>query len=99
MGLHLSSTTSDRPYSPEVFRITHPFHPLYGQTFELVQVRSNWGKTQVYYVNAEDQLKSLPISWTSLATPDPFVTMADGRAAFRLTDLLALVYLIRDLTP
>ena len=50
------------------------------------------------YVNAEDQLKSLPISWTSLAAPDPFVTMAAGRAAFRLTDLVALVHLIRDLT-
>ena len=62
-------------------------------------MRSNWGKTQVYYVNAEDQLKSLPISWTSLAAPDPFVTMAAGRAAFRLTDLVALVHLIRDLTP
>jgi hypothetical protein len=73
MDLHLPSTTSDRPYSSEVFRITHPFHPLYGQTFELVQVRSNWGTTHVYYVNAEEQLQSLPISWTSLAAPDPFV--------------------------
>jgi hypothetical protein len=98
LNLHLPSTTSDRPYSPEVFRITHPFHPLYDQAFELVQVRSNWGKNHVYYVHAEDELKILPISWTSLAAPDPFVTMAAGRAAFRLADLLSLVHLIQDLT-
>jgi hypothetical protein len=48
-------------------------------------------------VDADEQLKSLPIAWTSLAAPDPFVTMAGGRAAFRLVDLLALVHLIRDL--
>ena len=98
MDLHTPSTTSDRPYSPQVFRITHPFHPLYDQTFELVQVRSNWGTNHVYYVNTDEQLKSLPIGWTSLAAPDPFVTMAAGRATFRLTDLLALVRLIQDLT-
>jgi len=95
--LNTQSTTSDRTYSPQIFHITHPFHPLYDETFELVQVRSNWGEERAYYVDANEQLKSLPIGWTSLAVPDPFVTMAAGRAAFRLVDLLALVDLIRDL--
>jgi hypothetical protein len=95
--LNTQSTTSDRTHSPQLFHIIHPFHPLYGETFELVQIRSNWGEERAYYVDAHEQLKTLPLGWTSLAAPDPFVTMAAGRAAFRLVDLLALVHLIREI--
>ena len=27
---------------PAVFTVTHPFHPLHGQTFELLTYRFNW---------------------------------------------------------
>ena len=80
-----------------MFSVTHPFHPLQGQQFVLIQVRLNWGEERVYYLDANDRLRSLPLSWTSLAAPDPFVTIAAGRAYFRPIDLLTLTHLMREL--
>jgi Family of unknown function (DUF5372) len=82
-----------------MFSVTHPFHPLQGQQFVLVQVRLNWGEERVYYLDANDRLRSIPLRWTSLAAPDPFVTIAAGRAYFRPTDLLTLSQLIREIHP
>ena len=39
----------------------------------------------------------VPISFTSLAPPDPFVVVAAGRSDFRLEDLLKLVNLVGEL--
>ena len=36
----------------------------------------------------------VPLSWTSLYTPDPLVVMADGRADFRADDLATLAAMI-----
>ena len=41
-----------------MFSVTHPFHPLQGQQFVLVQVRLNWGEERVYYLDANDRLRS-----------------------------------------
>jgi hypothetical protein len=38
----------------------------------------------------------LPTPWTDVADPDPFVTMAAGRAYCRVTDLLRLAAFIRE---
>lgn len=53
-------------------------------------VRHNWGEDRVFYLAADGWTRSLPRAWTDLAVPDPFVTVARGRAPFRLADLLAL---------
>jgi hypothetical protein len=46
-------------------------------------------------------LCSIPQAWTSLASVDPFVKLAGGRSAFRVTDLLELArlvtYLVKEL--
>src|SRR5262249_46227219 len=75
---------------PQVFTVTHPFHPLHGQTFELLTYRFNWGEDRVMYVRADGGARSLPVGWTGIAPEDPFATVARGRAAFRVADLLAL---------
>ena len=67
----------------------------YFSRIETLKFRAKIG----YYVDAHEQLKAIPIGWTSRAASDPFVTMAAGRAAFRLCDLLALVQLIREIAP
>ncbi len=36
----------------------------------------------------------MPVDWTSLSTPDPFVVLSNGRASFRAQDLLGLVELV-----
>jgi len=76
------------------FRITHPFHPLSGQCFELVSNRWSWGQEWVSFHNHDKKLTSVPADWTSLSTPDPVVVLSNGRASFRAQDLLALVELI-----
>ncbi len=75
--------------------MTHPFHPLYGQQFEILNYRHNWGEYRVTFYQTPDHVRALPAVWTSLAPPDPGVILADGRADFRVTDLLHLSHLIR----
>lgn len=84
--------------STTFFTITHPFHPLNGRRFELVSYGHCWGEERVSFHNDEGHLCSIPVSWTSMATPDPFVAVAQGRSLFRIEDLLALVALVRELS-
>jgi len=44
-----------------------------------------------------DQVRSLPSAWTDLASLDPFIQQAAGRAILRLADLQALRRLLVDL--
>ena len=77
----------------------HPFPPLYGESFELLSHSSSWGEDRVTFHDREGRLRGLPASWTSVVGPDPFVVLSAGRAVFRVEDLLALVELVRGLTP
>ena len=75
-----------------LFRVSHPYHPLYKQDFELVSYRQNWGEDRVWFQDKKDgRLHSLPMSWTDLGAVDPFVAVAAGRSPFRVVDLLELV--------
>jgi hypothetical protein len=71
-------------------RITHPFHPLCGQTFELISRGQHWGEHRVIYRAANGTLPTIAIGFTDLCPPDAFRHVADGRAAFRTVDLLGL---------
>jgi Family of unknown function (DUF5372) len=77
-----------------IFRVTHPFHRLTGRAFELVAVRQTWGEYRVFYYDDTGTLAALPTTWTDVAEPDPFVTLAAGRAHCRVSDLLRLATLI-----
>jgi hypothetical protein len=79
-----------------VFRVTHPFHPLSGRTYEVVSVRQTWGEYRVFYYDEAGALAAVPAPWTDVAAPDPFVTIARGRAYCRVTDLLRLCDLVRE---
>ncbi len=70
--------------------MTHPFHPLRGREFELIQTKRCWGIERVYYTDESGVLRHLPVGWTSVAVKDPFVKVAAGRSAFRVVDLQAL---------
>ena len=66
------------------FRITHPFHPLKGEEYELVGFAHTWGEHRVFFRKQADQrVYSLPASWTDVEEPDPFVVMSAGRSLFR----------------
>ncbi|GCE07811.1 DUF5372 family protein [Dictyobacter aurantiacus] len=79
------------------FTITHPFHPLCGQSFPLLTHRVAWGEERVFFSHPQTQeMRSLPLAWTSLALPDPFLLVANGNAVLRLKDLQRLVQLLRQ---
>ena len=85
-----TTTTPGVDRAAGLFRIEHPFHPLYGRELELVSRRSNFGRIHLYYHDAGGVLRAVSQAWTSLAAPDPFVTVSAGRSLFRPDDLLRL---------
>src|SRR5260370_41405233 len=78
------SEHSNAPHSnveSQRFRVTHPYHPLYQQEFDLVSYRQNWGEDRVWFQDKKDgHLHSLPMSWTDIGAVDPFVAIAAGGA-------------------
>ncbi len=80
----------------QVFTVTHPFHPLRGQTFDLLAVRNNWGGDRVSYVGSEGRLRTLPIEWTDVHKPDLAITLGAGRALFRADMLRQLRRLVDE---
>ena len=77
--------------------MTHPFHPLHGREFEMIEYRQAWGERRVYFLDPSGQMQRLPASWTDIGGEDPFVTVAAGRSPLRLEDLLQLVDLLDGL--
>ncbi|MCB1873320.1 MAG: hypothetical protein KDI49_15190 [Gammaproteobacteria bacterium] len=43
------STARDTASEAQFFRVTHPFHPLLGREFTLVDRRTTWGEDRVYF--------------------------------------------------
>ena len=90
MDLAERSTARHQDTESRTFRVTHPFHPLFGRTIPLVEVRRNWSETTIFFRGASRSLMSIPAAWTTLCEADPFITLTEGRSAFRCEDLLAL---------
>ena len=91
------STTPDNTNGEHSFTITHPFHPLCGQTFPLLSHRFAWGEERVFFSDPQtQQVRSLPLAWTSLALPDPFLIVAAGKAVLRFSDLQQLMQFLRE---
>ena len=91
------STTPDHTNGEQSFTITHPFHPLSGQIFPLLSQHVAWGEERVFFPDPQThQIRSLPLAWTSLALPDPFVVVAAGKAVLRFSDLQQLAQFLRQ---
>jgi Family of unknown function (DUF5372) len=90
------STTPDHTNGEHCFTITHPFHPLYGQTFPLLSQRVAWGEERVFFSDPPThQVRSLPQAWTNLALPDPFMVVAAGKAVLRFSDVQQLTQFLK----
>ena len=90
------STTPNNTNGEQSFTITHPFHPLCGRAFPLLSQRFAWGEERVFFPDPQThQVRSLPLAWTSLALPDPFLIIADGKAVLRWRDLQQLAQFLR----
>ena len=58
-------------------------------------MRNNWGGDRVSYLDAKGRLRTLPVEWTDIRTPDPVITVGAGRAFFRV-DLLRQLHRLID---
>ena len=61
-----------------------------------MSVHQTWGEYRVFYTDDDGALAAMPVTWTDVAEPDPFVTLACGRAYSRLSDLLRLCAVIAE---
>ena len=75
-------------------RITHPFHPLCSQTFDLISRSQHWGEDRVIYRASDGTLPTIASAFTDMSEPDAFQRVAAGRAAFRAGDLVGLLRLL-----
>ena len=80
------------------FHITHPFHPLRGREFESFSRGTVWSLERIRFHDDEGRVTSVPLTWTDLVEPDPFVVVAAGRTPFRVGDLLDLADLVAELS-
>ena len=77
--------------------MTHPFHPLRGCEFRLLDYRQAWGEHRVYFHDETGQLRRIPATWTDVVGEDPFVVVAAGRSSLRVEELRELAFLIARL--
>ena len=56
-----------------------------------------WGEERVFFSDAHThQIRSLPLAWTDLALPDPFLVVAAGKAVLRFSDVQQLTEFLRE---
>jgi hypothetical protein len=79
------------------FRVTHPFHPLFGHEFELIEYHKTWGEDRAFFRDSEGHLQAIVASCTDVGGADPFVEIAAGRSFFRYEDLVRLANLLEGL--
>jgi hypothetical protein len=94
-----SSTVSTASHAGEVtgpVRVTHPFHPLCGQELDVLTHRVQWGESRVFYRDVRGHRVSMPVCWTSLAAPDPYLAIGPARSRFRFQDLIELAALLAE---
>jgi hypothetical protein len=55
-----------------------------------------WGEERVFFADPQtQQVRSLPLAWTSLALPDPFLVVAAGRTVLRFEDIEPLNQILK----
>ncbi|MGO9720381.1 MAG: DUF5372 family protein [Methylocella sp.] len=85
--------------SAQLVRITHPFHPYSGRQLVCVGERYNRAGKRVLLRVDDSTICSVPPQWTDMVSPDPEVVIGQGRAPFRVADLVELARLVTHLCP
>jgi len=70
---------------------------LFGQQFTILHRQQNHGEDWLFFQNLKKHKDSIPVRWTSLKPPNPYVAISDGRSLFCPKDLLELVQLAREI--
>jgi Family of unknown function (DUF5372) len=85
--------------STQLVRVTHPFHPLSGRLLICVGERYNRSGKRLLLRVDDATVCSIPPQWTDAVCPDPEVLIGQGRALFRVADLMELASLVARLSP
>lgn len=83
--------------SGRIFRITHPFHPLRGRDFTLESVVGQRGEERIILSDPNGYPIGIPIRYTDIIPPDPYVIIGHSRSLFRVPDLVELIQLVKAL--
>ena len=59
--------------------------------------RVQWGEGRVFYRDAQGHRVSMPVAWTSLAAPDPYLAIGAAGSRFRFQDLIDLATLLAEM--
>lgn len=78
--------------------ITHPFHPLKGKQFDLIEHRCIYAESYVYFQDDRGQLREIPSAWTDFVKGDAFAEVAAGRSPLHAAYLLELADRVERLT-
>jgi len=84
---------ANAPITPEIsrrIRITHPFHPLSGKQFDLLEHRRIYSESYIYFHDDCDEMRVIPAIWTDFVKMDAFVEMAAGTSPLHAACLLEL---------
>ena len=61
--------------------------------------RFAWGEERVFFTDPQTlEVRSLPLAWTNLALPDPFLVVTTEPTVLRLKDLQQLVQFLQQQT-
>ncbi len=61
---------------------------------EYFEYRRDWSGQRVYFHDESGCLTSMPAEWSSVVPPPPVQVIGEGRARFRLDDLVGLCELL-----
>ena len=77
-------------------RVTHPFHPLSGRQFDLIEHRAIFAEHIVYFHDDFGDVREVPAAWTDFMAPDPFIEIAAGQSPLHAGRLLELATLLQS---
>ena len=76
-------------------RITHPFHPLCGKQFGVVEHKCIYAESYLFFYDSFGHLRQIPAVWTDFLKIDAFVEVAAARSALHAYFLLELAELLK----
>jgi hypothetical protein len=79
-------------------QITHPFHPLKGQSFPILQSKRISGNDLLFLRGTDRGTFAVPREWTDQADPSPLAAVGLPPTILEARCLLALAELIRRLS-
>ena len=86
-------------FEKRTIKVTHPFHPLFGKEFTLLNCKQGEDERIVKFRLQDGSLRSIPLDWCDLRSPDPYLDIGGGHSLFRVEDLLKLSDLIKKVRP